>query len=505
LTTMKDKAFHRWYKRLIENGQQIPPDQVWENISLELDREFYDWYRSRVEDPGKEPPETVWNNIEDHLDSSLHHAYKAGVENPAEEPPPWVWQNIEQELSEEDFHQWYKQRVETPAYEPSEKVWNNIQDELDVDNTWHRIRKKLDRNDKSRNRALIYAAAAVALLFIVIQVFSPFPDQSPFNSSLQSPVAEQQEEKEVQPDRQPGEEAIQPDPPAEKMAGSRTKEQPQEPGLAETTTTPAVADSTSLASDAGASTQTPVMLAKAEPIRVQLEGTHDQDLGGLPQTSVSSYEEERIEPSSSPHHYYVGLNGELGNSWLLSNKTIHSIRNSPYSAASPQLSKSYGLVAGTSLNDRLDLQLEALITNETGQNYREYTGGQVLNNHIRLNYSSLKVTGRYEVIPSSFQLPLSHHILLGTYGSYLKDARQKTAGESENIRPAYKNYNIGMVLGYELDTHIAPNYTLSAGIRYNPGFINIYEGTAILPARFNKTYSSSVNLNISLKYNFSVE
>jgi hypothetical protein len=193
----------------------------------------------------------------------------------------------------------------------------------------------------------------------------------------------------------------------------------------------------------------------------------------------------------------------MGNSWLLSDKTIHSIRKSPYSSASPETGNSYGIIAGMPLSERFDLQLEALITNESGQKYREYINGQVTHNQIQLNYTTLNMAARYEVIRSSFKLPLSHHLVVGAYGSYLKNARQLTNGETENIRGAYKNYNLGLVMGYELSTPIASGYTLSAGVRLNPGFINIYDGTQSLPARFNKTYSTTLSLHLSLKYNFS--
>jgi len=462
---MDNQEFHRWYKRLIEDPPQAPPEIVWEHISLELDREFYDWYRSQTEESGQEPPEAVWDNIEDALDSQLHGWYQTSIEEPGEEPP--------------------------------EQVWNNIQDGLDIDDTWVRIAHELDRKWKKRTRQLVYALAAAVMLLFALQIFLPTREPLPLGKS---------ETNTQQPPAQPEQDAaVSQRPRQEQLALSRERQsdnnvpankESEKPGKKDPSTEEAVGEELPNAPSN--------LLAKASTLEMALDV--DLNTQAAPITDQgTSVTQAQPEKKSTPVRYYAGISGEIGNSWLLSNKTIYSIRKSPYSSASPETGKSYGIMGGAALNEHLDLQAEALFTNESGQRYKEYTDGQVLNNQIQLNYSSLKIAGRYEIIGSSFQLPVSHHLVLGVYGSYLKNARQLTDGKTENIKGAYKNYNLGMVAGYELDTHIAPNYTLSAGLRFNPGFINIYEGTSMLPAQFNKTYSSSVNINIALKYSLSAK
>jgi len=503
---MDNKTFHNWYRRLIENSQEMPPEQIWENIQLHLDRDFYDWYRRQIEEPGEEPPDTVWNNIEDNLGRDFNQAIAAGIADPVEDPPEAVWENIEKEL-DYDFNQWYRTGVENPSDEPPESVWNNIQDELDVDDTWQRIHERMERSGKRRKLYMTWASAAVILLFITLalQVFLPVGENAFFEDSGSGQVASEQPE--ATPAEPAGDQEKAPSIPTEPVDPVKKgiEKQPVQAGLMP----PAAVNRDTAAAAVSQPEQTlpqaeQVLLAKADPVAVSLnikEGTNISALASVSQQEQAV--EVRPGKTSGPKNYYVGLSGEIGNSWLLSNKTIYSIRNSPYSAASAETGKSYGLLAGTSLNEQLEIQMEAFVTNENGQNYKEYINGQVVNNRIQLNYSSLKITGRYEIIQSSFQLPLSHHLVLGTYGSYLKDAQQQTNGSPENIKPAYKNYNLGLIVGYDLDTQIAPNYTLSAGLRFNPGVVNIYDGTSMLPARFNKTYSSSVNINISLKYNLS--
>ena len=502
---MNEQEFHKWYKRLIENSQEMPPEQIWENIQLHLDRDFYDWYRRQVEDPGEEPPDTVWDNVEDNLDQALNQTIAAGITHPVEEPPESVWEHIEKDL-DHNFTQWYRTGVENASEEPPESVWNNIQNDLDVDDTWERIHERMERSGKKRKLYMTWASAAVILLLVTLalQVFLPVRETSVLEEAGQKPVAteEQPEPSPAEPLDDQEKSSSQPTEPIDPVREGIEKQ----PVQASIMTPAPVKQDTAAAADQLSIQNLPdaeqILLAEAEPVAVRLDTreniTNPAFASVLPREQGVKVQPEK---TSGPKNFYVGLSGEIGNSWLLSNKTIYSIRSSPYSAASPETGKAYGLLAGASLNERLDIQMEALFTNENGQKYKEYTNGQVINNQIHLNYSSLKITGRYEVIQSSFQLPLSHHVVLGTYGSYLKDARQQADGTTENIKPAYKNYNLGLIVGYDLDTQIAPKYTLSAGLRFNPGVVNIYDGTSVLPARFNKTYSSSVNINISLKYN----
>src|SRR6056297_1768705 len=136
---MDNREFHRWYKRLIEDPPQAPPENVWEHISLELEREFYDWYRNKVKEEAPVPPASAWEHIEDALDSGLYGKYQSSIEESGEEPP--------------------------------EEVWNNIQDELDIDDTWQRISHELDQKWKKRTRQLVYTLAAAVLLLFALQIF----------------------------------------------------------------------------------------------------------------------------------------------------------------------------------------------------------------------------------------------------------------------------------------------------------------------------------------------
>jgi hypothetical protein len=202
-------------------------------------------------------------------------------------------------------------------------------------------------------------------------------------------------------------------------------------------------------------------------------------------------------------NYFFGITGKVGSSWLMNKKTQYSIRSSPYSTAYPNQGKSFGIIGGIDLTEKLSFQFDGLVHNENGQSYKEYSEGKLVNSRIYLNYTSLNILGRYRIVKSNLNLPVSQHFVMGFYGSYLKNAFQMLDEGKEDLDQLYKNYDFGLISGYDFDTKISRDFTLSTGLRYDPGLINIYKGGPSLPADFNKTYSSSVSICLSLKYNIS--
>ena len=457
---------------MIENHPGNPPENTWENIQHGLDKDLFKWYHESIENQAVEPPEDAWENIENQLDRGLF--------------------------------QWYSQEVENHQDDPPATVWSNIQDEIDIAETWKRISQKLDKT-LPKNAVMIYAAAAVLLIFLMIHLFMPFQSKKeiPVMGEVNEYVSE---DNNVNQFAQESPDFPEADSKAE--SGRHPDNNMPEPSMGKVSSKSAITPPDDPLHATAASfrgnnlltgSEAPPQINKINPRNIKIDiafNSHTDKLASLTQPG-RSFEKEDSAPIQKKH-YYVGLSGEVGQSWLLSQKTSYSIQKSPYSTAIPNQGKSFGVVGGIILNDRLDFQMEGLIKNENGQTYKEYQNGQVMNNRIYLDYSSLNMLGRYQIFQNNFKLPLSHHALLGIYGSYLKHASETYNGTSNNLRYAYKNYDLGFILGYELDAQISPQFKLSTGFRFDPGLINIYNGMPGLPKDFNKTYSSSFNINIAL-------
>ncbi|MGM0497005.1 MAG: outer membrane beta-barrel protein [Bacteroidota bacterium] len=391
--------------------------------------------------------------------------------------------------------EWYKQQIESNPYDPPESVWNNIHDELDVDNVWQRISSKLQKEQRRELIPYLVAASAILLFFL----FYPFQNQQSYN------LAENEINKNF--------------PNLEATSGqNKTRNIYSKKGFIGESGEFVSSAFNTLNTDGNFTASIPEEREESIPDN---ETTMQNELtklnyhsSGLPeiqstpklalhqplqpeQKSTQPDEEKKFKPQ-----FYAGVSGELGKSWLLSNKTIYSMTNSPFSSANPSNESSFGFNGGVKISERWAFELGASFNGNKGQVYKEYTDGQLVTNQISLNYSSLNMKGRYKFISKTKNLPVSHNLVFGTYMGSLSNASQKIESSSNNIKSDYKNFDLGLLIGYEFDAQILPNYTLSTGIQIDPGLINIYKGNEELPASFNKTYNASIGVNISIKRNF---
>lgn len=401
-------------------------------------------------------------------------------------------------MKEDKFKYWYKNKIEESEEMPPETVWENIQDQLDIEKAWDNISEELDREDKViiiRKASYTLAAAAAILLLILILTPPKLEQRSTTPiSEITNPYINIQNSETGKRPVYPSDNKFE-----EKLTAkiidqyNRKTNVLNEPGFRKNKM-----DEEQTSNDYIAE----YITSHRIPLPVEKNPSGNiQNISGekIDKKASPGEDEEFIE--NKKREYFIGTSGNFTNSWLLSNKTMNSIRNSPYSAAKPQRNNSFSLIGGINLNERLSLQIEALIEKSNGQDYQEYLNGKFINNQIHLNYSTLQVAGRYKFIKEGKHIPVSHNLVFGTYAGYLHNANQNINDEEENIRNKYKNYDLGVLFGYEIDSRISHNLILSTGVRIDPGLINIYTGSEEIPSEFNKTYTTSFSLQLSLKYN----
>jgi len=391
------------------------------------------------------------------------------------------------------FSKWYKERIESNPEFPPGHVWEDIKDDLDIADTWQRIDQKFTREKRIRTYIFSGIAAAAVFGFLLLVDIPPvmnpaLPDYSDEilitekQSSELSPVVFDQEEEVAFPDKNivHGNDVMAQRIRNKEMIESSPVNRPLE------------------------KLNTADLKRINSKIRLLNEGNESSSMPLFAMTgkTIAETEKEISEPVNSKNTYYFGLSGQMNNSLMLSNKTIYSINESPYSQVRPQQSGRIGLVAGLKLSERFGAQAEFYINNLKGQTFREYRDGELIDNQIQLGYSSLQLISDYKFIKSSQKLSFSHHILLGVYGSYLKNASQSYLMQEEDPLSEYKKFDAGFIIGYSLQTSIMQNVNISADLRLDPGIINIYEGSSYLPKEFNRTYNSSFLVGLSFTYNF---
>ena len=166
-------------------------------------------------------------------------------------------------------------------------------------------------------------------------------------------------------------------------------------------------------------------------------------------------------------------------------------------ASLPSFGYSIGILAGKSINNRLDIQAEAYFVNRTGQNYNEYIHGHYISNKLQFTYSSLTLSGRWHFTNN---ISSGHTLLLGAYAGILRNAFQDLNGDSISLEDEYKRADYGIVAGYEYFHPLGSNLELGTGFQTRTGLNNIFSGNEVIPDFLNNTRNASVNFIISLRY-----
>ena len=391
------------------------------------------------------------------------------------------------------FTAWYKRQVESNPNDPPEEVWTNIQDDLDIDNVWQRIASRLNAERRSIWQQPIgwYAAAAIILLFLMLYPFTEQPSTRSFEQELHASLQHTSASNNRQHTK------------THAPSFTRYERTVSEPA---STTSMGIANYTTPAPKSTPEDDNSPLPANDLTLLNTIKSKIKSNRGGLQlaqltaKSRATSATEEKEK--SENFRFYVGISGEIGKSWLLNNKTIYSIAKSPYSSADASSQSAFGLSGGIQINPKWAVEITTFFNGNHGQIYREYMDGQLVTNSISLDYATINLKGRYQLFSKTLQLPVSHNLLFGTYMGYLSSASQNIESSSNNIKTDYRNYDIGLLIGYELDTPLFSDYILSTGVQIDPGLINIYQGNEQLPANFNKTYNASIVLNITLKRKF---
>ena len=400
---------------------------------------------------------------------------------------------------DKQFKDWYKKKIEEHSEAPPEHVWLDIQDELDIENVWDNITYELNKDSRTvlfKRASYALATAAAIILFILAYIPSAIKNdqEGTYKKNETYKALSSVEPNLLTPQNEYATSTVSPNEnrlinaSLEKIQASFEKR--LNAGFGKFLMRDENTESTDQIYPLESKT---ILLAYSSEASATLKENRQEEISDQTKEQEEKTKESRIQ-------YYLGASGQFGNSWLLSNKTLYSIRESPYSAAKPKRSNAFSIMGGMVLNNKLDLQLETQVSNSNGQVYKEYLNGDFITNQIQLNYTSVKLLGRYRFVKQKENIPVSHHLVIGTYGSYLVNAVQDIADEKENISSNYRNYDLGIILGYEADSRISKNLTLSTGARIDPGIINVYKGSEQLPAEFNKTYTSSISVQLSLKY-----
>ncbi len=384
-----------------------------------------------------------------------------------------------------ELDKWYKSMVESNTEIPPESVWEGIQDALDVDLVWGKVEQTLIADKRKKLFAPLTIAASVVLAIglggllyylsgvtltnaeLAADQHIVIPNDSVGNSL---PYVEP-----VQ--NVPSDDVTIPISPSVRSVNASTHSEVENRNFEEVT----ISEAQSLDFKS-------LRMVDANLIPVRAEKGISLSIAQANVTKIEEGEAWRVKSA------YIGVTGQMANTWLLSSKTISGLQPDELTATNVSFGQNFGVQLGASLTPRLSSQVEFLWISQNRQQYNEYINGKYVYNSLELDYYTL-------AIQSKCKFKQRHSIYAGGYLGLMKTAKQNVDWAVSIITNEYSNLDYGVILGYEYSIPLGNRLTFSPGAFAKVGLNNVFTGNEHMPSFLNRTQIVSLNISFALSYN----
>jgi len=198
-----------------------------------------------------------------------------------------------------------------------------------------------------------------------------------------------------------------------------------------------------------------------------------------------------------------GLITLVRNTWLLNYETLEGLKSESLNTTEFVFFPDVGLSLSYSLNKTWLIQTDGFFSSNAGQEYFGYYRGHYTRKIITLNYSTVALSVKHRFIRNGDFMPrYSINVFTGGYLSVLHYAYQKLNTNLENIGSQYKNFDLGIRVGGELELRIFDQLSLAPGLLMSFGIPNIYKGCSSVPGYLRRTHNGAVDFQLVIYYHF---
>lgn len=465
---------------------------------MKEDKDFLQWYRSKVRENAQDPPEEVWENISNQLDVND------------------VWDRVSEELDEKDKmlpgpRQYYYAAAILILLAVVGGIINLtsytgiFQDQPDSTNNKQEITAEMRQDPPVAEREQPPIVGKENNKDAVSKATSE-------NSQLKQPKGSGVDEENVQLDK-PAVIAEQRTNNSTEVDGAKNQiQESSEIVLGQQKSD--LQEKESITKQPGNNSEA-IAYSNMMPPSEKRSRKHDPELvkaiypsfafhlpdGDLQRVIVPLEEEQILNLDSSvaildekEQQFYksfdIGLTGSVKNIWLLNKATYIGLEKHTLTATIADFGKDLGLIGAYTFSNKLGIQGEVFLLAEKGQKYKEYLNGKYVTREIDLNYYSFNLLLNYNLNKRNF----GSSLIIGGYGSILKTAYEVVDDKATDQSSNFLKHDFGAVIGYEFNRQVMENLIFTTGLRFNYGLMNIYND------KFNPTTAGSLALNFAFKY-----
>ena len=479
------------YREFVEKGKQLPPEDLWENISNQLDIED-----SWIEISNRLDVVQVWNNVSHELDAGIVAAQKSSFIN------TWYGKSLLTILSG------------TVLVLLSLFIGNrlNLPDTQIALNPESQVQVNEDANKKSDSPKELATLETISKNEIKSETNENLlgldetinPVLKPEKVSVKE-IIRQSDNDILTGDIVDSQSLVSP-PPSDKKPGNLP------PQVLETGSLQSVAlvynevensrfDESSRSSAVYEEVRlNPILPMNNQDIKL---GNHRNELEQALKegSSVIALSEKMNGQMTYPRIWRLGFTINGSNNWLMNQETFSGFDASELNTTILDFSTHWELVADIPLYRKWWIRTTAFGQNPTGQRYKTYYEGTYSSKDIELKYAGINLLAKHKSFASWLGTQrVSFNTSFGFYFNVLWSAEETIGTASMDVPDQYKTTDYGLVFGHEIEFQAWDRISLAPGFKLNWGIPNIYEGDDKIPSSFKTTHNGSIELTFGVYY-----
>lgn len=474
------------YRDLVEKGKQLPPEDLWENISNQLDIED-----SWIEISNQLDVVQVWNNVSHELDAGIVAAQKSSFTN------TWYGKSLLTILSGTVLvllSLFIGNRLNLPdtqiALNPESQVQKNENTNIKKDPpkevvVFETISKNEIKSETNENLSkldetisLISLPEKVSVKNIIRQGDNDILTKDiAYNQTLATPPPS---------DNKPG------NLPLQVLATGSVQPVAMVYNEIEDNSFDEASMASTTYQEVGLN---PILPLNNQDIKLE---THRNELG---QTLNETASEKINNQTTYPRIWRLGFTINGSNNWLMNQETFAGFDASELNTTIFDFSTHWELVADIPLNRKWWIRTTAFGNNPAGQRYKTYYEGTYSSKDIELKYAGINLLAKYQSFAPWIETPrVSFNTSFGLYFNVLWSAEETIGTASMDVPDQYKTTDYGLVLGHEIEFQAFDRISLAPGLKLNWGISNIFEGDDKIPSSFKTTHNGSIELTFGVYY-----
>ncbi|MCG8578332.1 MAG: hypothetical protein MI866_00345 [Bacteroidales bacterium] len=196
----------------------------------------------------------------------------------------------------------------------------------------------------------------------------------------------------------------------------------------------------------------------------------------------------------------TGVITALKNTYLLNAETFEGFSPTGMNNTRMTFQPDLGLNVQYAFNTKFIFETNLFLSSSSKQTYKTYSYGEYVKKETELSYMGAELALKHNAKNSLLGDKLIRRNIGGVYFNYLQSASETLANKELDVSSRYAAIDYGLLLGQEFEIRSKGPVKVSTGLTIKYGLPNVFVGDDSHPGKLNKTHNASVEFRIGIAY-----